>query len=187
MKTALLLIDIQNDYFENGTMPLHGALQAAENAQLILSKFRKESMEIVYIQHIATRPSATFFLPQTLGAEIYSSLKPDNQEKVIIKHFSNSFIDTELQQYLKTNEITDLVICGMMSHLCIDATVRAAKDLGYQITLIEDACATKDLQIGDQKIKARDVHYSFMAALSYYYASVISTKEFLHFNQNEPS
>jgi len=185
MKTALLIIDIQNDYFENGAMPLYGAFQAAENTQLILSKFRKDSNDIVHIQHIATRPSATFFLPQTEGADIYSSVKPADQEKVIIKHFPNSFIDTDLQHYLQSNEITDLVICGMMSHLCIDATVRAAKDLGYHITLIEDACATKDLQIGNQKISAENVHYSFMAALSYYYASVISTKEFLKLHQNE--
>ncbi len=178
MKTALLIIDIQNDYFENGAMPLHGALQAAENAGLILAHFRKESKEIIHIQHIATRPSATFFLPDTFGAEIHKIVTPLHTEKQITKHFPNSFRETDLDTYLKSKEITELVICGMMTHVCIDSTVRAAKDFGYNITLIGDACATKDLQIGEKTIPSEEVHYSFLAALNYFYASVETTKEY---------
>lgn len=181
---ALLIIDIQNDYFENGTNPLVGSLEASKNAGLVLDWFRKNSLPVVHIQHIATRSDATFFLPNSKGAEIHDNVKPLAAEKVIVKHFPNSFRDTELLNYLKSQNATDLVICGMMTHMCVDATTRAAKDLGFNITLIGDACATKNLEINGQKVAATDVHASFLAALSYFYSSVKTTEEFLKKSNN---
>lgn len=67
----------------------------------------------------------------------------------------------------------------MMTHMCIDATTRAAKDLGFNITLIGDACATKDLEIHGERVAARDVHNSFLAALNNTYANVIATEQYL--------
>lgn len=179
MQTALLLIDIQNDYFANGAMALTGSDEAGRNAGLVLEKSRADSLMIVHIQHIAARPTATFFLPHTAGAGIHEYVKPLENEKLIVKHYPNSFRDTELLDYLKSSHITDLVICGMMTHMCVDATVRAAKDAGFNITLIGDACATKDLEINGQIVKAEDVQNSFLAALSYFYATVKTTKEYL--------
>jgi len=179
MKTALLLIDIQNDYFEGGTMTLVGALEASENAALLLERFRKQNLPVIHIQHIATKPGATFFLPDTVGAEIHKNVQPESNEKVIIKHFPNSFRETELLSYLNANDISDLVIGGMMTHMCIDATTRAAKDLGYTCTLIGDACATRNLEIHGEKVQAADVHNAFLAALNSTYASVIDTHDYL--------
>jgi len=73
-----------------------------------------------------------------------------------------------------------LVICGMMTHMCIDATTRAAKDFGFECTVIGDACATKDLEIDGRHIMATDVHASFLAALSYFYSTVKTTKDYLY-------
>ncbi len=182
MKKALLIIDIQNDYFEHGTMPLTGSFAASNNAKNVLETFRNSNLPIIHIQHIATRPTATFFLPGTQGAEIHDSVKPLETEKVIVKHYPNSFRDTELFEYLKDNEIIDLAICGMMTHMCIDATVRAAKDYGFSITLIGDACATKDLDVNGQYVNADQVQTSFLAALNYFYATVTTTDEYLSKN-----
>ena len=179
MLTALVLIDIQNDYFDNGKMKLVGSDKASENARLLLDRFRKDSLLIIHIQHIATRPTATFFLPNTTGVEIHENVRPSGQEKVIIKHYPNSFRETELLDYLKSKNITNLVICGMMTHMCVDATVRAANDFGFNIVLIGDACATKDLDINGQVVKSEEVKKSFLAALNYSYATVITTKQYL--------
>lgn len=179
MNTALLLIDIQNDYFENGTMTLNGSLEASLNARKVLEKFRTGELPVIHIQHIATNPAATFFLPDTRGAEIHEHVKPQAKEKVIIKHFPNSFRETGLFEYLTKQDITELVICGMMTHMCVDATTRAAKDFGFKTTVIGDACATKDLEIGYREVKATEVQMSFLAALNNYYSSVMDTKEFL--------
>lgn len=179
MSTALLLVDIQNDYFENGANALVGSLEASEKAKLILEKFRQEGLPVIHIQHLATRPDATFFLPETSGAEIHPNVKPANGEKVIVKHFPNSFRETDLLSTLLLKGINNLVICGMMTHMCIDATTRAAKDYGFNAELIGDACATKKLEIKGQAINAQDVHNSFLAALNYYYATVKTTEEYL--------
>jgi nicotinamidase-related amidase len=104
MKTALLLIDIQDDYFENGTMALVGSDKASKNAKLILERYRANHQTIIHIQHIATSPNATFFRPNTTGAEINNNVKPLNNEKVIVKHYPNSFRDTELADYLNLLE-----------------------------------------------------------------------------------
>jgi nicotinamidase-related amidase len=179
MNTALILIDIQNDYFENGKMPLAGSSEASLNARQVLDHFRSEGWPVIYIQHIASRPNSTFFLPQTKGAEIHDNIKPKENEKVVIKHFPNSFRETALLEYLKINNITNLVICGMMTHMCVDATVRAASDFGFNCTLISDACATRDLEINGEVVKAAEVQKSFLAALSGFYASVITTPQYL--------
>lgn len=179
MKKALILIDIQNDYFESGKMTLEGSLLASENAKSVLDAFRANQLPIVHIQHIAARADATFFLEHSVGAEIHENVKPLLGEKVIIKHYPNSFRETELLEYLVGKEITDVVICGMMTHMCVDATVRAAKDLGFNVTLIADACATRNLEINGEAVKAHEVQKSFLAALNYFYSEVIGTKDYL--------
>lgn len=180
MITALIIIDIQNDYFDKGTMPLLGSDKACDNAKLILERFRTDCLPIVHIQHIATRPTANFFLPNTKGAEIHDNVKPIEKEKLIVKHYPNSFRETELLDYLKGEKISNLVICGMMTHMCVDATVRAAKEYGFSILLIGDACATKDQEIDGQIVKAEEVQKSFLAALNYFYATVKTTSNYLN-------
>lgn len=180
MNTALILIDIQNDYFENGTMRLIGSEEACQNAKRILNKFRADDMPVIHIQHIANKPNATFFLPNTIGAEINKELKPLPNEKIIIKHSPNGFKNTELLEYLNSLNINDLVICGMMTHMCVDATTRAAKDYGFNCILIGDACATKDLEINGNIVKAEYVQNSFLAALNYFYSSVKTTNQYLN-------
>ena len=179
MNTALILIDIQNDYFVGGKMELDEPDWAADNAKLILDRFRQDGFPIIHIQHIATSTTATFFLPSTIGADIHEKVLPLPTEKKIVKHFPNSFRETELLDYLKSNKIENLVICGMMTHMCIDATTRAAKDVGFNCLLIGDACATRDLEINNETVKAKDVQNSFLGALNSFYATVMTTDSYL--------
>ncbi|MBW2664180.1 MAG: cysteine hydrolase, partial [Deltaproteobacteria bacterium] len=143
---ALLIVDIQNDYFPGGNMELEGMEAAAANAQRILEFFRKTNKPIFHIQHLSNRPGATFFLPGTFGVEIHSAVKPMNKEPVIKKHFPNSFRETSLQEQLNELSIGQLTICGAMSHMCIDTTVRAAFDLGFSCRVVSDACATRKME-----------------------------------------
>lgn len=185
MSTALILVDIQNDYFPNGRMELRNPENAAANAAKILEWFRKNCKEnIFHIQHIANDPRIGFFLPNTDGVEINETVLPSENESLVIKHFPNSFLKTELESKLIEKQITKLVIVGMMTHMCIDATVRAAVDLGFETTLIEDACATRDLVYQYKVTPAEQVHNAFVSALNGMYANVITTSEFLHSNAN---
>ncbi|MFH0997805.1 MAG: cysteine hydrolase family protein [Pseudomonadota bacterium] len=179
MNNCLISIDLQNDYFPGGAMELVGIEEAATNARILLDEFRKTKSSIIHIQHISARPGATFFLPETRGAKIHHLITPIGDEPVVIKSFPNSFRNTSLLEMLKKEKPNSIVICGAMSHMCIDATTRAAFDLGFNCIVAEDACATKDLIFKSKIIKASDVHASFMAALSAPFAKVISTREIL--------
>ncbi len=180
MKEALLLIDIQNDYFPGGKMELVSMEEAAKKAGELLKAFRTAGKPVFFIKHMSTRSDATFFVPGTQGTDIHSSVSPLPEETVIEKHFPNSFLQTELLSVLKESEVTDLIICGAMSHMCIDTTVRAAKELGFKCTLIADACATRNLKFGEEILPAQTVHASFMAALDGMFATIMTADEYLN-------
>lgn len=162
--TALILIDIQEFYFE-GDGKLQGCEEASEMAFKVLSAFRAEKLPVIHVMHGEKSP-------------IHSNVKPIEGEKVIVKHEINSFLGTDLLVYLREHHIKKLVLCGMMTHMCLEAATRAASDYGFACTVIHDACATRDLKFGDYTVKAQDVHHAVLAALTYY-AKVISAKEFL--------
>ncbi|GAA4830870.1 cysteine hydrolase family protein [Paenibacillus vulneris] len=175
MNTALLIVDIQNDYFQGGRNELFNTDKAVTHAQEALSLFRAKSLPVTHIQCILLEENASFFLPGTEGIQIHERVRPLSDEKVIVKHTPDSFFQTELQHHLDSMNVTRLVICGMMSHICIDSTVRTAHRLGYEVILLGEACTTKDLVWDDTVIPAKTVHDTFMASLQGTFAQVIET------------
>lgn len=179
MKTALLIIDVQRDYFPKGKMELTGSLEASLKIRALLEHFRKTGKPVVHVQHISIRPGATFFLPETPGIEFHENVTPKQGEKIFVKYFPNSFRETGLGDYLKENQISKLVITGMMTHMCVDTTVRAAFDFGYECLVAGDCCATRTLSYKDKKIEADSVQNSFLAALNGVFAKVLTKEEVL--------
>jgi nicotinamidase-related amidase len=177
VKTGLVLVDIQNDYFPGGNMELVSMESVAGTAATVLDRFREQKNPVYHIQHVSTRPGATFFIPGTEGMETHASVAPMDGEAVIQKNFPNSFRDTSLLETLRGGAVEHLVICGAMSHMCIDATTRAAFDHGFSCTVVSDACATRDLQFDGETVSAKDVHAAFMAALRVPYANVVTVRE----------
>lgn len=175
--TALLVIDIQNDYFRGGAMELEGADAAGANAGVAIRKFRDKNLPVIHVRHLSVRPGSTFFLPGTKGAEVHAAVAPQGNEVVVEKNFPNSFRNTDLKAILEKQGIKNLVVAGMMTHMCVDASVRHAADLGYKITLLGDACATRAQSYGGEKVPARQVHTAFLAALNGFYAKVVDTHE----------
>ncbi len=179
MSEALIIIDIQKDYFPGGRMEVVNSENAAQMAKSLLGAFRKNNKNIVHVQHVSTREGAIFFLPETEGVKIHASVAPLTGEKIITKHFPNSFRDTDLEDYLHDNGIEEIIFCGMMTHMCIDATVRAAFDKGFTCIVADDACATRNLSHGGVDVISSNVHASYMAALGAVYANVINSKEII--------
>ncbi len=179
-KTALLLIDIQNDYFPNGIMELSGAVEAAENSAKVLKLFRKKKFPVLHIQHESISEGSFFFLPETEGQKINEIVKPVDNEKIIVKNYPNSFLKTSLLEDLKNKNITKLIITGMMSFMCVDATTRAAKDLGFECTLIHDATAARGLSFNGIDVPAEHVQASMISALAFICDSVVDTTTFLN-------
>jgi nicotinamidase-related amidase len=132
---------------------------------------------VIHVRHISVRPGSTFFIPGTRGAGIHDAVKPLPGESIVEKNFPNSFRSTGLQEILEKQQIKSLAVAGMMTHMCVDATVRHAADLGYRITLLGDACATRAQSFGGETVPARQVHAAFLAALNGFYAKVIPSHE----------
>jgi len=167
VKTALLIIDIQNFYFPGDGPGLVNAEAASLAAKQVLQIFREKNLLVVHVRHKSAK-----------GFEIHKNVAPLSSEKVITKEAVNSFQGTDLLEYLRSNNVNRLVIIGMQTQMCLEAGVRAAKDFGFECLVIQDACATRDLKFGDKTVKAEDVQTAVFATLSDgRYAKVISLEE----------
>lgn len=176
-KPVLILVDIQNDYFDGGDWPLHQMERVSGNAASLLADARKQGHMVVHIRHENASPEAPFFRPGTVGAKTHVSVAPEAGESVLTKARANSFHDTGLLELLREAEIDAVTICGAMSQMCIDATARAASDFGFQVTVVEDACGAKDMAFGGVEVSAEQVHAAFMAPLAMGYATVVKTAD----------
>ncbi|WP_037317131.1 cysteine hydrolase family protein [Ruegeria halocynthiae] len=178
-KSALILIDIQKDYFPGGKWELHQIEQTAANAARILGQARTADQMIVHVHHEFQIENPPFFEAGTPGAEFHPSVQPQEGEHKVLKHYVNAFRDTNLQSLLEQNGVTDVTIVGDMSHMCIDAAARNAADIGLNVTVVEDACSSRDLEFNGDVIAAEQVHKAYMSALSFAYAKVVTTTDYL--------
>ena len=179
MTTALLLIDLQNDYFPGGSMELVGADAAVERAQNLLQAFRGKGLAIFHAQHIMKRSDAPFFRPGSVGSNIHDAVTPMPGEAVTTKHFPSCFRETTLLEQLKSIHVSTLIIAGMMTHVCVDTTVRAAVDLGFEVVLAQDGCATRALEFAGRCVEAEQVQLAYLASLNGFFANVIPTQEII--------
>ncbi len=177
MARAFLIVDIQRDYFPGGRNPLVEPDAAADAAARVLASFRQAGEPIVHLQHVWDADDAAFFKPGTPGVEIDPRVAPAEGEPLLQKAEPNGFLGTALEQTLRDRGVDQLVVAGMMSSMCVDATVRAAADLGFAVTVVHDACAALDLAFAGNTIPGRSVHGAFMAALGSSYATLVSAKE----------
>jgi nicotinamidase-related amidase len=177
-QTALLVIDVQNDYFPQGKMELFCAEQALKHINRLEDLFIKREQPIIYIQHIANQPNATFFQAGTLGVALHSGLRVKGDSIVIEKHYPNSFFQTTLKAELERLNVDKLVISGMMTHMCVDATSRAAAEFAYQPTIIADATATRQLSYSGRTVEAEDVQTACLSAFQMF-SQVVSIEDYL--------
>lgn len=166
--TALLIIDIQEFYFPGGQMQLENSEIAGMNAGLILDQFRKSGLPVYHIRHNFDS-----------GGNIHQYVRPSQNEKVISKDQANAFYGTDLLECLRADSINRVVICGMQTHMCVEATVRAAHDYGFTCFLVSDACATRALQYEEHIIPAKHVHFSTIKSLQGTYAKIVTTETLL--------
>lgn len=178
-KQAVIVVDLQNEYLPSGKLPLTGIESTLENTARVIADARCNDIPVIHIRHEFLTPDAPFFVPGSDGVLIHPTVAPSDNELVILKNYPNSFLNTDLKKTLDEYGIEEVTVVGAMSHMCIDATVRAASDFGYRTTVIHDACATRDLEFQGQAVPAFQVHTAIMAALEFGYAKVINTDEYL--------
>jgi len=174
-----MVIDIQNDYFPGGAMALHHVQRASEQARIAMEYARSQNYPCIIVQHIAQDSDATFFRPNTNGVAIHPDFTPKHGDIHVVKHHPNALRDTDLAHHLHQLQAEELIIVGMMTHMCVDTTTRAAADSGYHVTLLSDATATRALTFAGQEVSADSVQIAYLAALQGSFADVVTTHQWL--------
>jgi nicotinamidase-related amidase len=175
-RTALVIIDIQNFYFEGGKVPLTGSVEASLQAKKLLEAFRAKKGPVIHVKHVPANPAG---LENDPAYAIHPNVAPAPGEKVIVKHYANAFRETELRDYLKQRGIQQLVICGMQTQMCVEAATRAAADFGFTVIVAHDACATRPLNFNGADVPAAQVHAAALATMNGTYAKVLKTDDVL--------
>lgn len=178
-KRGLIVVDLQNEYLPTGKLPLSGIEVASANAAKVIADARANGVPVFHIRHEFANNEAPVFVPGTDGVEIQPAVAPIGDEPVIVKNYINSFRETDLKRQLDANGVGEVVVVGAMSHMCVDAVVRAAADMGYPVTVLHDACATLDLEFNGVTVPAAQVHAAMMAAFAFGYGTVKSSSEYL--------
>lgn len=175
---AVIVVDFQNDYLASGSWPLVGVDAAVQNAVRVINGARTKGTPVIHVRHESAE-GAPFFVAGSKGAEIIPAVAPKDGELVVVKSYPNAFRDTDLKTKLDANGVKDVVIVGAMSHMCIDATARAAADYGFNVTIVEDAAATRDVEFNGITVSADQVHAAFMSALGFAYAKIVTADDLL--------
>lgn len=172
--STLVIIDAQEEY-RSGFLPLNGIDDAVAAIAGLLKRARAAGSPIHHIAH-AGRPGGAFDRSAAGGA-IMAEAAPADGETVHEKPLPNSFAQTGLKDALEADGRRSLIIVGFMNHMCVDATARAAVDLGYQVTIAADATATRDLPgpAGDGVISAADIKRASLAGLADRFATVVAS------------
>lgn len=178
-KRATIVVDLQNEYLATGKLPLVGLDAALANAARVIAAARTKGELLIHVRHEEAERDAPVFAAGTVGVQIIPAVAAKDGELVIVKNYPNSFRGTRLKELLDAKGVTELVVIGAMSHMCIEATSRAAADFGYPVTVVHDACATMNLEFNGTAVPAAQVHASSMAALGFGYASILSTDTLL--------
>jgi len=174
-RAALVLIDHQREYVD-GALPLSGMGAAVTAAADLLALARRHGVPVFHVLHHG-KPGAAAFDPAGPGVAVIDALAPLPEEATVIKSLPNSFAGTDLHARLQAAGRPELIIAGFMTHGCVSATARAAIDLGYRVTLVAAACATRDLPHADGGgvLAAADLHRAALAALADRVAVVAAT------------
>lgn len=147
---ALLVIDLQNDYFPNGKFPLWNTENTLTNIKEAIKKAQQKEIPVIHIQHIADPAMgiAPFFNQGSAGADIHSEILASAPEgDIVVKSFADSFEQTELDGVLKKHGVTELIICGMMTQNCVTHTAISKAAEQYEVSVLADCCTTTDEMI----------------------------------------
>ncbi|TLX59332.1 cysteine hydrolase [Stutzerimonas nosocomialis] len=173
---TLVIIDAQEEY-RDGVLALPGLEAALKEVSILLAAAREAGAPVVHVRHLGI--SGGLFDPQAQRGQIMPEAAPQAGEAVVEKRLPNAFAGTDLHDRLQALGRLDIIVCGFMTHSSISTTVRASKDYGYRCTLVDEACATRDLPHGQGVVSAADVHRMEMTILADNFAACVDNTQAL--------
>ncbi|MGE5453802.1 MAG: cysteine hydrolase family protein [Methylocystaceae bacterium] len=177
-KRALLVIDVQNEYF-SGKLPISYPVGSLDNIKLLMQNAHKRGLPIILVQHTSPQPDANTFVRNSDGWKLHPDILLLPFDCIIEKNLPGSFTDTNLGTCLKEMEVDTVVICGYMSQMCCDTTARQAMHLGYHVEYIADATGTLDIKNYAGQIKAEDLHHAVLITQAMRFSQVMNTGQWI--------
>jgi len=178
-KTALLVIDVQNEYFD-GKWPVPDGPQALEQIERAIDASQRTNATVIYVQHAVSKPERGVFIPGSHGFALHPRLHPRATDTRIVKNYPGSFTKTKLEDTLRQHGIETLVISGYMTHMCCDTTAREGFQRDFRVLFLDDATATRDSQHATLgKVDHRELHRATLITQASMFAQVLSTSEFV--------
>lgn len=178
MKRALLVIDVQNEYF-TGKMPITYPAGSFDKILGTVDAANQNDIPVILIRHGAPQKDAAAFVKGSMGWEIREELLGKKHLCIIDKTLPGSFTDTRLEELLRELEIDTIVICGYMTQMCCDTTARQAVHLGFSAEFLADATGTLDVANNAGKITAEDLHKAILITQAMRFSKVLSTDEWI--------
>ena len=174
-QTAVIVIDMQNEYFAGGKMPIPDGMQALNNSKRIVEFAHKNSMPVFFVRHLGAA-DGPLFAAGSRFAEFHQDLQPGKNDRVIDKATPSAFVGTDLQKQLDGLGIKQLIVTGLMTHMCVSSTARDAVPLGYSVIIPEDATATRDLATWNDNVVDHNVlHQAALAGVADVFAAIKTT------------
>lgn len=174
-RTALLVIDFQDEYF-TGALPIPDGVQALNNANTLIDFADQQGWQVVHVQHVAPAEAPIFSRHVAMHADVRR--RPGH--RLVQKTSVSVFASTSLADELKRDGITHLVICGLMTHACVAGAARDAVPAGFEVIVVSDASATRDIVVDEHISVSHDVlHRAALAEISDTFGAVMRTRDVL--------
>ncbi len=178
MKKALMVIDVQNEYFD-GKLPIEYPENSFENIILAIESANKKDIPVILIQHTSSDEYSFTFKKGSKEWEIHEKVLEKDHDIIIEKNLPGSFTKTQLESYLKENDIKKVAICGYMTHMCCDTTARQAMHLDFEVEFLNDATGTRDVSNYSGDIRAEKLHKATLITQAMKFSKVMSTEDWV--------
>jgi nicotinamidase-related amidase len=178
-KTALLVIDVQNEYFD-GKWPIPDGESALQQIEEAIEGCGAHGTRVIYVQHASLRPEMGIFMPGSHGFDLHPRLRPREEDLRLVKNYPGCFSKTPLEEWLRREGIDTIVISGYMTHMCCDTTAREGFHRDFRVLFLRDATATRDGEhpvLG--KIDHQELHRATLIVQASAFARVLPTQELL--------
>ncbi|MCC9654204.1 cysteine hydrolase [Rhodopirellula sp. JC737] len=176
MKRALLVVDVQMEYFD-GALPIRHPVGHLESILEVMDRAQEAKVPTVVIRHHQPDPDSPVFRKDSDMWQLHSEVESRPRDVLIDKTLPGSFTNTDLDKFLKDNEVDTVTIAGYMTQVCCDTTARQAMHRGYQVEFLNDATGTLDVSNKAGSVTAEQLHESILVAQQMFISDVIDRKE----------
>ncbi|MBW4611864.1 MAG: cysteine hydrolase [Desmonostoc vinosum HA7617-LM4] len=183
MKRALLVIDVQNEYF-TGKLPVTYPSGSLDNILQVMNIAREQGIPVIVVRHTQPSEDSPIFKKGSQAWELHPEIAKYPYDLLIEKNLPGSFTGTELENWLRDQGIDTVVISGYMTQMCCDTTARQASHLGFAVEFLADATGTLAFKNDAGAATDEELHRAILVAQDTFISKVINTSKWINDLEN---